>query len=34
MAFAFFYRIFEKLKAFEPNVTPTYNVRKKFYMLN
>ncbi|XP_078173480.1 chloroplast J-like domain 1 [Carex rostrata] len=26
MAFAFFYRIFEKLKAFEPNVAPTYNI--------
>lgn len=26
LAFAFFYRIFEKLKDFEPNVAPTYNI--------
>lgn len=26
MAFAFVYRIFEKLKAFEPTVSPTYTV--------
>lgn len=31
LAFAFVYRIFEKLKSFEPSVSPTYTVSSLFY---
>ena len=33
MAFAFVYRIFEKLKAFEPPVSPTYTVSEIYNTL-
>lgn len=33
LAFAFVYRIFEKLKSFEPSVSPTYTVSSLFLFL-